>query len=96
MEKKTVIIDSKTKSALKGQAHHLKPVVQIGKKGLNEAVIEEIDRALLAHELIKVQLHPDLKNTSEEVIQDITLKTSCSLIDTIGNIVIFYRQNEED
>ena len=43
------------RKALKAKAHKLEPVVQIGAKGLTEEVIAEIDRALKAHELIKVR-----------------------------------------
>ena len=43
------------RKALKAKAHKLDPVVQIGDKGLTEQVIAEIDRALQAHELIKVR-----------------------------------------
>ena len=43
------------RKALKAKAHKLDPVVQIGTKGLTDEVIAEIDRALCAHELIKVR-----------------------------------------
>jgi putative YhbY family RNA-binding protein len=43
------------RKALKGKAHKLEPVVQIGAKGLTDEVFAEIERALIAHELIKVR-----------------------------------------
>ena len=41
---------------LRGVAHGLRPVVQIGKEGLTEAVIRAIDQAIESHELVKVQI----------------------------------------
>ena len=42
--------------ALKGRAHRLDPVVMIGADGLTAAVLAEVDRALTAHELIKIRV----------------------------------------
>ena len=53
-------MDTSRKKSLKAQAHHLKPVVLLGAKGLTEAVIAETDVALLSHELIKVKIKFDL------------------------------------
>lgn len=87
------ILSADERRELKKQAHHLKPVVIIGKKGLTEAVLNEIDQALLAHELIKIQIHPSHKVTLLEDMATVVEKTSASYIDTVGNIVILYREN---
>lgn len=81
---------------LKKMAHHLKPVVQIGKKGLSEALFKEIDEALLAHELIKVQLSPLFKSNWEDMLIEIVRLTESHHIDTIGNIVILFRKRGEN
>ncbi len=78
---------------LKKQAHHLKPVVQIGKKGISDALIREIDAALNAHELIKVQLPKEYPSYDEDLPR-ILVETSSHHIDTIGNVVILYREQE--
>lgn len=53
------MLTSRERQTLKRRAHHKKPVVLIGQKGPTEAVLTEIDRALEAHELIKVRLSGD-------------------------------------
>ncbi|HXW53580.1 MAG TPA: YhbY family RNA-binding protein [Myxococcota bacterium] len=78
---------------LKKQAHHLKPVIQIGKKGISDALLKEIDGALLAHELIKIQL-PKEYRALEEDLPRILQETRSHHIDTIGNVVILYRKIE--
>ena len=96
MKKETgkTIISADERRELKKQAHHLKPVVIIGRKGLTEAVIAEIESALLAHELIKVQIHPTHKVTLLADMASVVEKTLSSYIDTVGNIVILYRKRD--
>jgi RNA-binding protein len=77
---------------LKGMAHHLDPLVQIGKKGLTPGVIENIDRMLKDHELIKVRFL-EFKGYKSELAEEIAERTESHLIDIIGNVAIFYREN---
>src|SRR5699024_8825938 len=49
-------LNSASRQALKRQAHHLKPIVQTGARGLTSAVTAEVDRALFDHELVKIRL----------------------------------------
>ena len=85
---------------LKGKIHHLKPIVIIGNNGLTPAVIQEIDRALNDHELIKIRVHvKDSKEELAKTTQEICAKTNATLIQTIGHIASVYRKNlqsEED
>ena len=48
-------LNSSQRSYLKGQAHNLEPMVQIGKNGLTDGVIHSINAALSAKELIKIK-----------------------------------------
>lgn len=79
---------------LKKQAHNLKPVVMIGKKGLTEAVLAEVDVALDAHELIKVKIAAD-RNERELVMVSLVEQSGADLIGTIGQICILYRPNND-
>lgn len=79
---------------LKKQAHNLKPVVMIGKKGLTEAVLAEVDVALDAHELIKVKIAAD-RDERELVIGSLVEQSGADLIGTIGQICILYRSNND-
>jgi RNA-binding protein len=79
---------------LKAIAHGMKPVVQIGKKGLTDDVVKAIDAALSDHELIKVQF-VDFKEEKKELVGDITERTSATLVAIIGHRAILYRENPE-
>ncbi len=79
---------------LKAIAHSLRPVVQIGKKGLTDDVIKALDAELSNHELIKVQF-VDFKEEKKELVGEITEKTDAVLVGVIGHRAILYRENPE-
>lgn len=83
------------KKKLKGDAHHLKPVVHIGKEGMSDAVIKTINKALDDHELIKVQFLEtaflDRKLDSIHLAEIV----HAELIQVIGHKIILYRENKE-
>jgi putative YhbY family RNA-binding protein len=78
--------------ALKAQAHALKPLVYLGGKGLTDAVAAEVERALAAHELIKVRV-PDMDWDGRNVAM-IELCRRCSAypVQHIGKILVLYRE----
>jgi RNA-binding protein len=82
------------KKYLRAQAHHLKPLVLIGAKGVTKTLIGSVDLALKDHELIKVKFG-EFKEAKKEISEDIAQATKSELIGLIGNIAIFYRQNPD-
>ncbi|KTD58345.1 RNA-binding protein [Legionella sainthelensi] len=88
-------MDTSQKKSLKAKAHHLKPVVLLGAKGLTEAVIAETDVALLSHELIKVKINGAEKEDRLSMAHELCHQLKAELIQMIGNTVIVYRKNEE-
>lgn len=91
-QQEKTVVSAEQRRAIKKMAHHLKPVVIVGAKGLGQGVINEIDQALKAHELIKIQVHPSHKKNLDSMIEQIVLETFSAYIDTIGNVVILYRE----
>ncbi|MFT4058829.1 MAG: ribosome assembly RNA-binding protein YhbY [Legionella sp.] len=83
------------RQSLKAQAHHLKPVVLLGAKGLTEAVIAETDLALLAHELIKVKINGAEKEDRLIMANNLCQQLNAELVQLIGNTAIIYRKNED-
>lgn len=77
--------------ALKARAHHLDPVVMIGDSGLTPAVIHEIDIALTSHELIKVRVLGDDRDTRQALVNDICDKLEVAPVQLIGKLLVFYR-----
>jgi RNA-binding protein len=80
---------------LKGLAHPKQPVVMIGDKGLTESVLKEIDRALLAHELIKIKAASDERSIREAWLNEICTALSASPVQQIGKVLVIYRPAEK-
>jgi len=88
-------LNNKQNRFLRAQAHSLKPVVLIGGAGLTDSVINEINQALHDHELIKVRVNADDRETKQEMIDSISKQTESFLVQAIGHIGIFYRRNKK-
>lgn len=91
----SIILTTKQRQFLKGLAHHLNPVVMLGNNGLTEGVLAEIDNALNHHELIKVKIAGADRDTKQLIIQAIVRETKATEVQTIGHILVLYRQSEE-
>jgi RNA-binding protein len=82
------------KSWLKGQAHSLTHIAQVGKDGLSDGTIKFINQALDSHELIKVKFL-DFKDQKKELSKKIVDITNSVQVGMIGNILILFRQNSD-
>jgi RNA-binding protein len=83
------------RKTLKARAHNLNPILQLGEKGLTDAVIAEIDRALAAHELIKIRAAPLNHDEREVALASICERTNAHAIQHIGKMLIVYRKKPE-
>jgi RNA-binding protein len=88
-------VNTAFKQALKAKAHHLKPVVLLGAKGLTSAVIEETNVALTAHELIKIKINGAEKEDRQLIATELCSQLNADLVQLIGNTAIIYRKNED-
>jgi RNA-binding protein len=82
------------KKYLRSLAHHLKPVVMVGRNGVSEQLMASVDAALNDHELIKVKFL-DFKEEKKEISLEIAQTTKSDVAGIIGNIAIFYRQHPQ-
>src|ERR1700749_4708074 len=92
---KGILVDTSMKQSLKAQAHHLKPVVMIGSKGLTPAIILETEAAIKAHELIKIKISGFLKKERSDIAQELSQAIQAELLQIIGTIAIVYKKNED-
>ena len=81
------------KKYLRGLAHHQKPVVQLGKNGLTDSVLQSIDEALDIHELIKVRIADS--GRKKELSQEIADRTDSSWVGLVGYVVTLYRRQPD-
>ena len=81
---------------LKARAHALNPIIHLGSKGLTEAVIAEIGRALDAHELIKVRGGGMERDERETALETICGRLAAQPVQHIGKILVIYRKKPEE
>lgn len=86
----------KERQALKGRAHALAPVVLLGSQGLTEAVVKEIDRALTAHELIKVRVPGDDRDERDALFHGMAQQLNAACVQAIGKVLVLYRPLPDD
>ncbi|UJP04644.1 MAG: ribosome assembly RNA-binding protein YhbY [Nitrosomonas sp.] len=81
---------------LKALAHSLNPVVMIGKSGLSASVIDELDRAILKHELIKIKVQMDDRAIRNALLEQICQHLNAAFVQHIGKILVIYRPKPQD
>ena len=86
-------LSEKQKRYLRGLGHSLHPVVTIGQKGMRQAVMDEVELALLSHELIKVKINIGEHPQRDAVVSRICDATEATLVQRIGNTALYYRPN---
>lgn len=84
-------LTQKDRKHFKAIGHHLKPILQLGDKGLNEAVSTEIDARLEDHELIKVKVSGQDREDRDAIITQICTQTGAELVQRIGHTALLYR-----
>lgn len=90
------MITSKQRSYLKSLAHDLDPIVYIGKAGVTENVIKEIDTCLEARELVKVKLQEGCDLAPKDVANDLVPMLGAEFVQAIGRKFTLYRESKEN
>lgn len=89
------MITSKQRSYLRSLANNLEPIFQIGKGGLEESFLKQIDEALEARELIKVNVLNNSGYEAREASDFICERLNCEGIQAIGNKIVLYRKSQK-
>ncbi len=80
---------------LRGQAHGLKAMLQVGGKGITDALVAEVDGALEHHELIKVKVAAADREERDALIGTLAERAGAALVQRIGHVAVLYRPNSE-
>ena len=80
---------------LRGQAHDLKAMLQVGGKGITDALIAEVDAALEHHELIKIKVVADDRELRDAMIDQLATRTGAALVQRIGHVAVYYRASTD-
>lgn len=86
-------LSNEQKKSLRAIGHDLNPIVTVASNGLTEGVIDELNRALDDHELIKIKVSVGDRDVKKEVIAEIIHITGAELAQQIGNTALLLRRN---
>ncbi len=89
------MITSKQRSYLKGLAQQIKPTVFMGKQGLTDNVIKELETGFETRELIKVKLQEGCELNPKDIANELAEKMNAEFVQAIGNKFILYRQAKD-
>lgn len=89
-------LKSKQVAYLKSQAHHLQPIFQIGKNGLSDEQVSQINDALEKRELIKISLLQSNLESPKETAEIIAEKTGSNIIQVIGRVIILFKKSSKE
>jgi RNA-binding protein len=90
-----VELTARERAHLKARAHALEPVLQVGQSGLTDRMVAELDRTLTAHELIKVKVKAEDRESREALCDAICKRTDSTAVQRVGNVLILWRPKPE-
>ena len=90
------MLTGKQRIYLKGLAHHLDQTVYVGKAGITENILKEMEIGFETRELVKIKIQEGCELTKEEVADRIIEETGCEFVQAIGRKVTLYRRSKED
>ncbi len=89
------MLNTQLRKRLRAIAHHLDPVVSIGDGGISPGVIEETNRALRDHELIKAKVHSEDREDRHALGEALCAETGAVVVQRIGKTIVLYRSNPD-
>ncbi|KGP90467.1 RNA-binding protein [Pontibacillus chungwhensis BH030062] len=90
------MLTGKQKRFLRSKAHHLNPIFQVGKTGVNENMIDQISDVLEKRELIKISILQNCFEDKDEVAKDIADGAEAHIVQIIGNTIVLYKESDEN
>jgi len=88
-------LSARDRARLKARAHALEPVVQVGSTGVTDRLIAEVDRALTAHELIKVKIPVDDRAARIAIGDEVCARTGAAPVHRVGKVLILWRPRRD-
>jgi RNA-binding protein len=90
------LLTGKQRSYLKAMANNLDPIFQIGKNGVTENFIKQVDEALEVREIIKIKVLNNSFLDAKEIASELAEKTNAEFVQSIGSKFVLYRESKEN
>lgn len=90
------MLTGKQRSFLKGLANTENPLIQVGKDGVNDGFLAQLDKLLEDHELVKIKVLQNSPVDVEEIVDEIIEETGAEFVQMIGSKLTLYRESKEN
>ena len=90
------MLNNAQKRQLKGLASTSKIKYQVGKKEISVTILDMLDKALIAHELIKINVMKTISEDKMEIALDLSSKLNAEIVQVIGNVIVLFRRNKDN
>lgn len=90
------MITSKQRAELRGMANKIDTTMQIGKEGISEALVAQVEQTLFDKELIKIKVLETAMLTAREACENICEKTGAEPVQCIGSKIVIYKRNAQN
>lgn len=87
------MLTGKQKRFLRSKAHHIQPIFQVGKGGVNSNLVKQVEEALEARELIKVSVLQNCEEDKETVAEELSTGSKAELVQVIGSTIVLYKES---
>jgi RNA-binding protein len=90
------VLSGKQRRFLRALGHELRPVVQIGRDGLDDGLVAAVDQALADHELVKIKVGEAANLDRHGAAADLAARTRSEVAQVLGNTVLLYRAHPDE
>ncbi len=90
------MLNSRQRAQLRGMANDYETILQVGKMGISENTVKQVDDALEARELIKMSVLETCANTSREIADELSRSVNADVVQVIGRKFILYRESKDN
>ena len=90
------MLTPKQKRELKGLASTLKTRYQIGKNEISDTLVDMLEKALVAHELIKIDVMKGCALPIMEIAIDLSNRLNAEIVEVMGRVIVLFRRNKEN
>ena len=89
------MLTGKQKRYLRSQAHHLTPIFQVGKGGVNDHLIKHIEESIAVRELIKISVLYNNDDDRNEIADELADRSGAELVQVIGKTIVLYKESKD-
>ncbi|MBU5265855.1 ribosome assembly RNA-binding protein YhbY [Virgibacillus proomii] len=90
------MLTGKQKRFLRAEANQLKPIFQVGKIGVNQNMVAQIEDALEKRELLKVSILQNCLEDKTIVAEQLAERTGAEIVQIIGNNIVLYKESNKN